>query len=740
MSFIKELKRRNVFRVGIAYAVTAWLLIQVTDILLESIGTPPWVMQTMFVVLGVGFIIAIFFAWAFELTPEGVKREADVDRSQSITGKTGRKLDFTIIGILVLALGYFVVDKFYLTPAAGNPQATEVQTTEPAQDKKDEPQTIAVLPFADMSQDGDNEYFSDGLTEELLNILAKIRELRVAGRTSSFAFKGKNEDLRSIGEKLNVATILEGSVRKDDKRNRVRITAQLINVEDGYHLWSETYDRDLDDIFAIQAEIAREVAQALRITLLGEDEERIADQIVTDLSAYDLYLQGLKSYNEFSWASLERAIEEFGRAIELDPDYIPAQIKWAATWMELTLAGGAPKNEAFSKAEPVLEKILKEDPGNSEVHTILARLHRLDRNFEAAEQEFQLALDNNPRNAVALAEFGRHLFGGGKVNRGMEYLNEAGRIDPYSVQVLWGLAMTHSMMLQPEESAEYARRIGEIEPENPMQFYGPAMANALSGNYAQAILMDTQAIELDPNDYELVAGMAIRWTLLGDLEQAELWAGKADDMAADQPVPIKARLSLYQFREQYSLAGDLAKRALDRELDDRQLSTTFFRRAWIGNLVRTNKVDEALGYYKKTLPGVFETPPVIDLNSNRNIGQLVEIAMLLQIQDMNSPLAVILIDAAEQKNELIEDKWIPWWTSVQRATIATARGDEAAAIAFLNEVPDGKFGGNWRSYLSNWWVLDALHDEPEYKHLVAMLEEDMEHQREEAYELLGITK
>jgi len=740
MSFIKELKRRNVFRVGIAYAVTAWLLIQVTDILLESIGTPPWVMQTMFVVLGVGFIIAIFFAWAFELTPEGVKREADVDRSQSITGKTGRKLDFTIIGILVLALGYFVVDKFYLTPAAGNPQATEVQTTEPAQDKKDEPQTIAVLPFADMSQDGDNEYFSDGLTEELLNILAKIRELRVAGRTSSFAFKGKNEDLRSIGEKLNVATILEGSVRKDDKRNRVRITAQLINVEDGYHLWSETYDRDLEDIFAIQEEIARKVAKALRITLLGEDEERIAEQVVTDLSSYDLYLQGLKSYNEFSWASLERAIEEFGRAIELDPDYIPAQIKWAATWLELANAGGAPKNEARSKAVPVLEKILKEDPGNSEVHTVLARFHRLDRNTKAAEQEFQFALDTNPRNAIALAELGRVLFGSGKVNRAMEYLNEAGRIDPYSVQVLWNLAMTHSMMLQPEKSTEYARRIGEVESDNPMQFYGPAMAYSLSGNHAQAIFMDKQAIELDPNDYELVAGMAIRWTVLGDLEQAELWARKADDMAADQPVPIKARLGLYQFREQYSLAGDLAKRALDRELDDRQLSKSAFRNAWIGSLVHTNRIDEALDYYKKTLPEVFETPPAIKSDSNRNFSQLVEVAMLLQMQDPNSPLATILIDAAEQKLELVEDRWIPWWISVRRATIATARGDKAAAIAYLNTVPGGKFGGNWRNYLGNWWVLDTLHGEPEYKQLIAMLEEDMDRQREEAYELLGMNK
>ena len=276
MSFIRELKRRNVFRVGIAYGVTSWLLIQVTDILLESIGAPPWVMQTMFVLLGVGFVIAIFFAWAFELTPEGVKREADIDRSQSITPHTGRKLDRAIIAILVMALGYFVVDKFFLSAPVSTQEIVTTHTAEAPVEKEQAPQTIAVLPFVDMSAEGDNEYFSDGLTEELLNILAKIRELRVAGRTSSFAFKGKDEDLRSIGEKLSVATILEGSVRKDDKRNRVRITAQLINVEDGYHLWSETYDRDLDDIFAIQAEIAHLTAQLVTIqdNYLAEKTDR----------------------------------------------------------------------------------------------------------------------------------------------------------------------------------------------------------------------------------------------------------------------------------------------------------------------------------------------------------------------------------------------------------------------------------------------------------------------------------
>ena len=296
MSFFNELKRRNVFKVAIAYAVSAWLLLQVADVLVPMLELPEWTGKMIFLFLLVGFVPALIFAWAFELTPDGLKRDKDVNPAESITAQTGQKLNHAIITVLVLALGYFVVDKFWLsTPDSGSSQGDETAQAE------SRVQSIAVLPLADMSPQGDHEYFSDGLTEELLNILAKVEDLRVAGRTSSFAFKGKNEDLREIARKLDVKSILEGSVRKDDARNRVRITLQLINAEDGYHLWSETYDRDLDDIFTIQEDVAREVAKALKVTLLGQDEEAPHAVATADLNAYDLYLRGLQNLNEFSY-------------------------------------------------------------------------------------------------------------------------------------------------------------------------------------------------------------------------------------------------------------------------------------------------------------------------------------------------------------------------------------------------------------------------------------------------------
>lgn len=653
MSFFDELKRRNVFKVGIAYAITAWLLIQVTDILLETIGAPPWVMQTMFVVLAVGLVIALFFAWAFELTPEGVKREAEVDRSQSIAPQTGQKLNRTIIAILVMALGYFAVDKFYLsTLKVSESETVAADAVETAEEKHQKLQTIAVLPFVDMSADNDNEYFSDGLTEELLNMLAKIRELRVAGRTSSFAFKGKNEDLRSIGQKLDVKTILEGSVRKDSQSNRVRITAQLINVEDGYHLWSETYDRDLVDIFAIQEEIARKVAEALRVTLLGDDEARIAAQAVTDVSAYDLYLRGLQQLNMHTFAAIRQAISTFDQVLEKDPDYTPAAIKLAKAWLDLAFTGAVSQAEAIEKSQPLLDSILEKNAANSDAHVLMARIMWNTQDQEGRAQELELALNSDPRNVDALREMSMHLyFENSNVQKGLEYLKEAERIDPYSVDVLWNLISFNAFMAQPEKAKTYADRIAEIQPKNPNRYWGPGLAYLVSGQLATALGFQIKAANVDPNDYELKAGIAETWLSLGDMEQAEIWAKQADAIGADQPYPITARVELYLYREQHGLAADMAKRVLDRKLDNRLNSNLVLRRAYISDLVRRGDISQAIDFYHDLLPGAFATPLVLDLQS-----------------------------------------------------------------------------------------FNSLHDEPEFKNLVAKLEEDMARQREQAYQIPGVLR
>jgi TolB-like protein len=340
MTLFAELKRRNVVRVGIAYAVIGWILAQVAEFAFENFGAPDWVLKSVIVVILLGLPIALFLAWAFELTPEGVKREEEVDRSQSITHSTGRKLDFVIIGALVLALGYFVWERQSTPESVAVIDAADVaQDSEPS-DVKEDPvddvvvRSIAVLPFVNMSSDQEQEWFSDGLTEELLNALARTPDLLVAARTSSFRFKGTTEDIPTIAKALGVAHILEGSVRSGG--DRLRVTAQLIRASDGFHLWSETYDRNPEDVIAIQEEIAIEIATALQTAMDPEALARMVSSGTRSVPAYNAYLRGL-AYGASTLSTGDTytflgAKESYERAIRLDPDFSLAYWELARFW------------------------------------------------------------------------------------------------------------------------------------------------------------------------------------------------------------------------------------------------------------------------------------------------------------------------------------------------------------------------------------------------------------------------
>ncbi len=395
MSLFAELKRRNVIRVAIAYVITAWLILQVADVVLGNIGAPGWVFQVILLLLALGLPMAILFAWAFELTPEGLKREKDVDRSESITSQTGRKLDRTIIVVLVIAVGYFAIDKFVLHDHSEDAPSSAAVT-----DESSERPSIAVLPFVNMSSDTEQEYFSDGISEELLNLLAKIPQFRVAGRTSSFAFKGRNEDLRTIGESLGVSKLLEGSVRQGG--DRVRITAQLINVDDGFHLWSETYDRELTDILAVQDEIAAAVVNALKITLLGTKVVGSGQSETVDPDAYNAYLQGLFYLHKRGPDNRRIAMTHF-------EDAVAAESRFALAWAGLSQAainyasqGFEDVNEAQRRGREAADKALQLDPDLPEAHIALGRIQYIyDWDWAAAEASYRRALELRPGDVQA---------------------------------------------------------------------------------------------------------------------------------------------------------------------------------------------------------------------------------------------------------------------------------------------------------------------------------------------------
>jgi TolB-like protein len=432
MSLFEELKRRNVFRVGIAYAISAWVLLQVVDLVLENIAAPQWVMQIFMLALAIGFPIALIFAWAFEMTPEGVKLEKDVDRSQSITKQTAHKMNRNIIIALVIAVTLLLVDKF-TTDTATQPQpAIEpvelVETQAPETTSKEK--SIAVLPFVDMSPESDQAYFADGISEEILNVLVKTQSLKVAGRTSSFQFRDQSAGLQYIGEQLGVDHILEGSIRKAN--NRVRITAQLVTASDGFHLWSETYDRELTDIFAIQDEIARAITDALAIELnLTQEQQTLVTVSTNNMEAYDRYLEakGLITRR----LNFHLAIKLLNEATEMDPEFAAG---WAANAQAHSLIFyydvNANQVEASNKAESMANRALKIDPNLSMAYSVLGDIHRDRYDWMKAKNSYLRSLALNPDNIEANEQFAQMLWRASYFEEALKYSTVATELDPLS--------------------------------------------------------------------------------------------------------------------------------------------------------------------------------------------------------------------------------------------------------------------------------------------------------------------
>lgn len=420
MSLFEELKRRNVIRVGIAYAVGAWLLVQGADLILDLVGADDWVLRAVAGLLALGFIPAVIFAWAFELTPEGLKKESQVDRTKSITSHTARKLDIATIAFVVGAVILLAVDRMMPQEAGEQPEASSSSTVimESAGVQQDKAtaidakavspeveappeKSIAVLPFVNMSNDPDQEFFSDGISEELLNVLAKYPGVRVAARTSSFQFKGQNQDIGEIARMLKVRNVLEGSVRKSG--NKLRITAQLIQADTGYHLWSETYDRELDDVFAIQDEISAAIGEALRVELALDGNSTISAPRVAEsanTAAYEAFLRGRHLVNQRGRSNILQATEELKRAVRLDPEFAPAQAWMAIAWTMMldspSTYGDLSLAEVIERATPHIDSALQLDPNLAEAYGAKTMLALNTADFELAMESSARALELNP--------------------------------------------------------------------------------------------------------------------------------------------------------------------------------------------------------------------------------------------------------------------------------------------------------------------------------------------------------
>ncbi len=445
MSLFEELKRRNVFRVALAYIVAVWLLIQVADVVLDNIEAPPWVFQAILLLVALGLPIAIIFAWAFEMTPDGLKKEKDVDRSQSTTHTTGRKLDYTVIAVLIVAVGYFAVDKFVIedtdddvepVATADMDSVTRPGVSSTQVDAGVPVLSIAVLPFVNMSSDPEQEFFSDGISEELLNVLAQLPGLRVAARTSSFQFKGQNQDIGKIAATLHVAHVLEGSVRKSG--TRLRITAQLIKADDGFHLWSETYDRELDDVFAIQDEIAKAISAALQVKLNLDGSSAATAQptvvAAANTQAYEAFLRGRQLIHKRGRESLEDAVRYLEQSLRLDADYAPAHAQLAIATLLLL-------DSVSTYGTLSLEEVQR-------------------RSMPHIERAMELA----PELPAAHAAMGLYAMNGSDPSLTIEHTAHAVELNPSYIDAMNWLQLGYGQLGKFRQASEINRQIVEIDP------------------------------------------------------------------------------------------------------------------------------------------------------------------------------------------------------------------------------------------------------------------------------------
>jgi TolB-like protein/Flp pilus assembly protein TadD len=482
MTLFRELNRRNVIRVGVSYAVVAWVVAQVADLALESFGTPEWVMKTLLFLMAIGFVVSLFIAWAYELTPEGIKRAEDVDPDQSITHQTGRKLDRLFIVVLLIAILTLMLERHHL----GDRETGAVEDTPAvATTVNDTPEvdpSVAVLPFVNMSSDPEQEYFSDGISEEILNVLTRIPKLKVAARTSSFQFKGQNLDVADIGRQLQVNHVLEGSVRKSG--NTLRITAQLIEAESGFHLWSETFDRNLEDVFAIQDEIAAAIAVELRALLSGVVGK---SSTAVDMQAYEYYLKGRGLVASRKSDDLIEGIANLKRSLEFEPDYASAMATLAKAYVVLPyFSDQMPASEAREQARGWAEKSLDIDSQNVEALAVLGIVFN--------------ELDFNPVGAL-------------------ELLKEAVELNPGSLVANNFLGDVYLRIGDLENAMKYESRAAELDPLGPVHLTDLSSIHLIKGEYDRAIGLCNRALALDSEFVHAIQYLGYVYYLLGDVEQ-----------------------------------------------------------------------------------------------------------------------------------------------------------------------------------------------------------------------------
>ena len=729
MNFIAELKRRNVFKVAAAYLIVSWLLLQVSDTLVPALHLPDWFHSGVAFVLMMGFPVAMIFAWAFELTPEGLKKEKEVDRSESISNKTGQKLNYAIISLLMIALLYFSWDKYSVNLQQNTEPtqtAEQIAPAEQPQKQKPDRKSIAVIPFRNRSANEENaEFFSDGVHDELLTNLSRIAELKVISRTSVMSYRDTEKNIKQIARELGVATILEGGVQRAG--DSIRINVQLIDAASDEHLWAKIYDRQLtaENIFAIQTEIAQAIANALEATLSPQEQTILASTPTTSLEAYDNYLMATQLYIRGNWQNLWDARSYLSKAIELDPGFAKAFVLLAKTYQALLHTGAASLQEVSEPWEDAIKSAQALDNNDAATYAVYA-LFLVTKGETGADEAFQVARELEPANVSIMLMYSQYLRQTFQFDQAFQVLRSARKLDPVSIQVLFGLARIHEGRREFDKALEFYARIRQLDPSNPQGIGPVAGVYFLIGNMVESTRWLFNAIEKDPDDSDTTNFVSRAYMDFGDFERARQWLDWIEQNQNINPMTITNFAMLSTYEGDYDRAMALARQTLENGIANRWGSESTAFRALLVWATHRGEAETALEIIRQTHAELFEPDPNINAN---NVLSAIDNANLLSMTGQKED-AKILLQAVIAAYEV----------SYAVATFSSATGkaqalallgqQQAALIELRHQVDQGwRYFWRWETELNPNFA--SLHENSEFQEIVEFLRTDMARQFKE---------
>ena len=726
MSFITELKRRNVFKVGMAYAIVAWLLVQITSIAAPALHLPDWTLTFIIYLTIIGFPLALFLAWAFELTPEGIKPTREVDKAQSITRVTGQKLNYTIIGLMALVIVLLVVDNYVLnkeerppsTPPAAKQIATKPAPQPAAVENK---KSVAVLPFANMSDSKEDAYFADGVQDDILTQLTNITSLKVISRTSVMGYRNTTKNVKTIGKELGVAAVLEGGVQRAGKQ--IRINVQLIDADKDQHLWAKIYDRKLtaENIFSIQSEIATAIANALRAALSPQEQAKIEAVPTQNLEALEAYFKGKQQLVARTSEGLSEAVAYFQEAVKQDPNFALAYVGLADAYQLQYNYSGLPKAEMNVKAQAAIDKALSLNDKLGEAYASLGLLKEENDEYAAAETAFKKALQLNPNYAAVYNWYGNVKDMQGKFDEALALFRKGAKLDPLSAVLNSNIAGNLAVLGRFQEALAQINKTIAVAPHSPQGYLGKVMYYwSITGQLDKADRWLHKAYSLDPDNPDNNANLAYLYWDLGDDSQAACWAQRAEKIAPEGYSANSSMLTLHDVQGDVTQALSYARKAVligGRDAYPVPLATLR------NHDIQTGHLQDARSRYQQAYPELFSSAPRLGLD---NLRAAIDLAALLQKtgeQERADRLLSTASTTIKNSPQLGANGY-----GISDVEVYALQGHKQKALAALQQAIDADWRLYWSYYLNYDTNLASIRNTPEFKAIVAELKKDMAQQ------------